>query len=139
MNKYSLNLGNKKKPYQEICNKLKIIYNKKTTIKQLKEKINEKQINDEPKLEEINEKQIETQKKNFINIENCDGLTFLQNIKNNSIDLILTDPPYIISKETGMNSHYNNVKENEKNNKKYIKTEAEWIAKTMKNYEITFL
>lgn len=48
-----------------------------------------------------------------INVENIDGLKLLENIDNNSINLILTDPPYIISKNTGMNEHYNKVKNNE--------------------------
>ena len=56
-------------------------------------------------------------------IINTDGLEYLSTIENNSIDLILTDPPYIISKETGMNTHYNNVKSN--NNIEFIKTEEE--------------
>lgn len=38
-----------------------------------------------------------------INVENIDGLKLLENIDNNLINLILTDPPYIISKNTGMN------------------------------------
>ena len=38
--------------------------------------------------------------------ENIEGMEYL--------DLILTDPPYIISRESGMNSHYNKVKENKK-------------------------
>tara|TARA_B100000035_G_scaffold287647_1_gene272754 strand:- start:170 stop:994 length:825 start_codon:yes stop_codon:yes gene_type:complete len=46
--------------------------------------------------------------------------------KNNSIDLILTDPPYIISRESGMNTHYNNVQANEANNVEFVKTEDEW-------------
>ena len=50
-----------------------------------------------------------------IDIQNMDGLQYLATIPNNSIDLILTDPPYIISKETGMNTHYNNVKQNDEN------------------------
>ena len=61
------------------------------------------------------------------NIENINGLDYLKNIDNNSIDLILTDPPYIISKETGMNKHYNNVKDNMKNKIEYVKTEDDWI------------
>ena len=49
----------------------------------------------------------------MIEIQNKDGLDLLSNdVKNNSIDLILTDPPYIISKNSGMNIHYNNVKNN---------------------------
>ena len=61
-----------------------------------------------------------------IQIENKDGLSYLSTIKNNSVDLILTDPPYIISRDSGMNTHYNNVKENEENNVKSVKTEEEW-------------
>ena len=38
-----------------------------------------------------------------IQIENQDAEDYLQTLEDNSIDLILTDPPYIISKETGMN------------------------------------
>ena len=49
-------------------------------------------------------------------IKNMEGLKFLNELENNSVDLILTDPPYIISRESGMDLHYNNVKESEKNN-----------------------
>jgi site-specific DNA-methyltransferase (adenine-specific) len=63
---------------------------------------------------------------NNIIIENTDALTFLQKIKKESIDLILTDPPYIISKESGMNTHYETVKMNEINNIEQVKTEDEW-------------
>ena len=65
--------------------------------------------------------------KNNIDIQNIDGLEYLLTIQNNSIDLIITDPPYIISRETGMNTHYNAVKENEENNIEFMKTEEEWI------------
>jgi site-specific DNA-methyltransferase (adenine-specific) len=61
-----------------------------------------------------------------IDVKNIDGLEYLETIQNNSIDLILTDPPYIISKESGMNEHYNNVKFNEEHNIEYVKTEEEW-------------
>ena len=61
-----------------------------------------------------------------IDIKNEEGLQYLSKIENNSIDLILTDPPYIISRESGMNSHYKKVKENEENNIKSVKTEVEW-------------
>ena len=63
---------------------------------------------------------------NDIEIKNTEGLQYLSTIANNSVDLILTDPPYIISRETGMNTHYNNVKENEENNVEFVKTEEEW-------------
>lgn len=61
-----------------------------------------------------------------IDVQNTDGLKYLQTIDNNSIDLILTDPPYIISKDSGMNEHYNNVKFNEENDIEYVKSEEEW-------------
>lgn len=74
-----------------------------------------------------------TTETNFINIENCDGLEYLKTIDKNSIDLILTDPPYIISRESGMNTHYETVKFNENNNIKFIKTEEEWIKYKTEN------
>lgn len=40
-----------------------------------------------------------------IEIQNCDGLEFLKKIKDDTVDLILTDPPYIISKDSGMDKH----------------------------------
>jgi len=61
-----------------------------------------------------------------IEIKNEEGTHYLKSIKNGSIDLILTDPPYIISHNTGMNEHYNNVQHNEENNINEVKTEEEW-------------
>ena len=59
-----------------------------------------------------------------IHFQNVDGLHYLMNsVDNDSIDLVLTDPPYIISKPSGMNTHYNNV---HKQNKKLTKTDQEW-------------
>jgi site-specific DNA-methyltransferase (adenine-specific) len=66
-----------------------------------------------------------------IDIKNVDGLSYLKTIDNNSIDLVLTDPPYIISQNSGMNDHYNTVKYNEENDITEVKTEEEWdIYKT---------
>jgi len=48
-----------------------------------------------------------------ISFENKEGLEFLKSIDNNSINLILTDPPYIISKETGMNTFRDSIEKNE--------------------------
>jgi site-specific DNA-methyltransferase (adenine-specific) len=59
-------------------------------------------------------------------IKNIDGLEYLSSIPDGSIDLILTDPPYIISKETGMNAHYNKIKHREEHNIEFVKTEEEW-------------
>ena len=65
-----------------------------------------------------------------IEIENKEGLEYLKSLENNSIDLVLTDPPYIISRETGMNKLFNSVKSSSGN----VKTEEEWIMykKTLK-------
>ena len=68
-----------------------------------------------------------------MNIQNCEGTEFLKSIENNSIDLILTDPPYIISRNTGMNTHYNNVKQNELDNVSSVKTDQEWEEYKIKN------
>lgn len=61
-----------------------------------------------------------------IDVKCCDGLELLNSHDNGSIDLILTDPPYIISRESGMNTHYNNVQENQANNVEFVKSEEEW-------------
>ena len=70
---------------------------------------------------------------NNIDIKNIDGLKYLSTISNNSVDLILTDPPYIISRETGMNTHYNNVKKNQENNIEFMKSEEEWSVYKQEN------
>ena len=62
-----------------------------------------------------------------------DGLQYLLTIENGSIDLVLTDPPYIISHESGMNTHYNNVKHNDENKITSVKTEADWLAYKAEN------
>jgi len=68
-----------------------------------------------------------------MDIKNIDGLEYLDTIEDESINLILTDPPYIISRESGMDTHYNNVKNNELNNVDFVKTEEEWLAYKTEN------
>ena len=83
----------------------------------------------EEDVEDINEPIItntSTTTQNTFDIKNIAGMEYLKTITNNSIDLILTDPPYIISKDSGMNAHYNNVKFNEENDITQVKTEDEW-------------
>jgi DNA modification methylase len=55
-------------------------------------------------------------------------MQYLSTIPNGSVGLVLTDPPYIMSRDTGMNAHYNAVKQNEKDSVEFVKTEAEWLA-----------
>jgi len=74
----------------------------------------------------VEEKESSAITQNIIEVKNITGIEYLKTIGNNSIDLILTDPPYIISKDSGMNEHYNNVKFNEENEITQVKTEEEW-------------
>ena len=59
-------------------------------------------------------------------IKNIDGLQYLSSVTDGSIDLILTDPPYIISKDSGMDNLYNEVSVNEMNGIDMVKTEEDW-------------
>jgi len=68
-----------------------------------------------------------------IRVENMCGLEYLKTLDPNSIDLILTDPPYIISKSSGLDKHYNNVKYNEANDINEVKSEAEWTNYKLQN------
>jgi site-specific DNA-methyltransferase (adenine-specific) len=61
-----------------------------------------------------------------MDIENIDGLKFLDKISDNSVNLILTDPPYITSKETGMGNLFKKIKENKEKGIKFIKSEDDW-------------
>lgn len=58
----------------------------------------------------------------MIEIFKMEGLEFLKSVESNSVDLILTDPPYLTSRESGMNKWNEKVK----SNKFKQKTEAEW-------------
>jgi len=61
-----------------------------------------------------------------INLFHQDGLDFLSDIPDASVDLVLVDPPYITSKETGMNKWVDHVAEQDKDGAVNIKTEEEW-------------
>jgi len=74
--------------------------------------------------------------KENIDIRNMCGLELLESLPDKSVDLILTDPPYITSRDTGMNAFYNTCKENEANGIEQVKTEEEWFKyKEEKNIE----
>lgn len=60
-----------------------------------------------------------------ITIKLQEGLSYLESIPDNSIDLILTDPPYITSRETGMDKWADHVKKIDESGEN-IKTEQEW-------------
>ena len=58
-------------------------------------------------------------------IKNSEGISYLESIENDSIDLVLTDPPYITSRKTGMDEQAKIVKNFEKT-KKNLKSEKDW-------------
>jgi DNA modification methylase len=72
-----------------------------------------------------------------LEIKNSDGLEYLKTIEPNSVDLILTDPPYIISRDSGMNTHYENVKKNTAEGVEYVKTDVEWQEYKAEHPELT--
>ena len=60
-----------------------------------------------------------------IQIDNMEGLEYLKTIESNSIDLVLTDPPYITSRTTGMDNWVEKVADREASGTNY-KSEAQW-------------
>ena len=64
-----------------------------------------------------------------MDIRNCNGIELLKSLDDKSVDLILTDPPYIISHETGMNK----LRDAIDSGKDISKTEREWEEYKSKN------
>jgi site-specific DNA-methyltransferase (adenine-specific) len=62
-----------------------------------------------------------------IDVKNIDGMDFLQETGSFSVDLVLTDPPYITSRKTGMDEHSKKVAELEASGEN-LKTEKQWKA-----------
>ena len=104
--------------------------NKEELIHLLENTNKQEEVKEEEVKEEIKEEEVMI---NTMDIQNVNGLDYLKTVSDNSIDLILTDPPYIISKESGMNDHYNNVKFNEENEITQVKTEEEWEEYKVQN------
>ena len=68
-------------------------------------------------------------------IKNVEGLAYLETLTNTSINLVLTDPPYITSRKTGMDEQAKIVKQYSES-KKNIKTEEDWNKlKTKEEWE----
>ena len=61
-----------------------------------------------------------------ITIKNQEGIQFLSTIDNNSIDLVLTDPPYITSSDTGMGNLHKQIEQNKQEGIEFVSTEEEW-------------
>lgn len=98
---------------------------RKRPCKPIENKVIEEKVQEE--LQELSENLISNNQNNItMDIQNKDGLEYLSTIDNNSIDLVLTDPPYITSTETGMGNLYKQIKENKEKGIEYVKTEEEW-------------
>lgn len=69
-----------------------------------------------------------------IEIKNEEGINFLKNLEKNSVDLILTDPPYIISKDSGMEKFKKEIKSIEEVGEN-VKTLTDW-EKYKKKYKL---
>jgi len=68
-------------------------------------------------------------------IKNVEGIAYLESLNNASINLVLTDPPYITSRKTGMDEQAKIVKQYSES-KKNIKTEEDWNKlKTKEEWE----
>ena len=55
-----------------------------------------------------------------------EGLEFLESIPDNSVDLILTDPPYITSRDSGMNKWVGHIERQNEDDAENVKTEEDW-------------
>ena len=55
-----------------------------------------------------------------------EGLEFLQSIPDNSVDLILTDPPYITSRDSGMDKWVEHTERQDSEGAEDVKTEEDW-------------
>ena len=66
--------------------------------------------------------------------QNAEGLDYLQEVLSDTVDLVLTDPPYITSRETGMDKWKDHV-ENLSKTGANAKTEEQWEEfKSKKNW-----
>ena len=60
----------------------------------------------------------------MLSLQNTNALHFMEQLEPESVHLIVTDPPYIISKDSGMDKQYNLVQDVGDG---YTKTEADWL------------
>ena len=63
---------------------------------------------------------------NDINVECLEGLEFLKTVESNTVDLILTDPPYITSRDSGMDKWKKHVARQDASGSVNMKTEKDW-------------
>jgi len=62
----------------------------------------------------------------LIILKHQEGLQFLSDIPDDSVDLILTDPPYITSRDSGMDKWVNHVAKQDTSGSVNVMTEEDW-------------
>lgn len=76
---------------------------------------------------------------NSVTFKHEEGLEFLEKIPDNSVDLILTDPPYITSRDSGMDKWVEHVAKQDSEDSKDIKSEEDWVQyKTSEQWDDWF-
>ena len=63
----------------------------------------------------------------MIKLANQEGLQFLSDIPDNSVDLILTDPPYITSRESGMDKWVEHIEKQDASGSVNVMKEQDWL------------
>ena len=76
---------------------------------------------------------------NTIKISFQEGIEFLETIPDNSIDLVLTDPPYVTSRDSGMDKWRHHVIKQDQKDSENVKTEKDWLKyKTSAEWDTWF-
>ena len=63
---------------------------------------------------------------NSVILKHQEGLQFLSDIPDNSVDLILTDPPYITSRDSGMDKWVDHIAKQDTSGSVNVMTEKDW-------------
>jgi site-specific DNA-methyltransferase (adenine-specific) len=76
---------------------------------------------------------------NSITLKHQEGLQFLSDIPDDSVDLILTDPPYITSRDSGMDKWVDHIEKQDASGSVNVMTEQAWLSyKTESEWDIWF-
>ena len=76
---------------------------------------------------------------NSVILKHQEGLQLLSDIPDNSVDLILTDPPYITSRDSGMDKWVDHIAKQDASGSVNIMTEQRWLAyKTESEWDAWF-
>jgi len=75
----------------------------------------------------------------MITLKHQEGLQFLSDIPDNSVDLILTDPPYITSRDSGMDKWVVHIAKQDASGSVNVMSESDWQNyKTREQWDVWF-